>query len=186
MNTFDNLSNDHFKDTIVPTYAGFWIRVLASIIDFIVLIPILGIQLYNMMKIKSLPLAIVLLLIQLLYKPLMEFKFGATVGKSALKIKVVNEDYEGMTLVQSFIRYAPWIIQQAIGTISTIMLYSNPDFIAESDFFKMAAMQEQGMDPMYGYITGGLLLISCIMVGFNAQKQGLHDKIAKTFCIIRD
>jgi uncharacterized RDD family membrane protein YckC len=186
MNNIENHTNDFYNETNEPTYAGFWIRVLASFIDFIVLIPILGLQVFNLIQIKNLAFAIGLLVVQLLYKPLMEYQFGATLGKLALKINVVNEDFEGMTLTQSFVRYAPWLIQHAVGLVNTVLLYTNHEFLAESDFFKMATIQEQNIDPLYGYVTGVLLLISCIIVGFNSHKQGLHDKIAKTYCIIRD
>ena len=79
-------------------YAGFWIRVGASLIDFLVLLPVVGLSIFNMMSIKSMSLMLVLTIAGAIYKPYFEWKKGATIGKSAVGIKVVNMNFEPITI----------------------------------------------------------------------------------------
>ena len=58
-------------------YAGFWIRVLAAIIDSFVLLPFAFLYLLVLVGINSLALTLVGLLLSACYKPFMEFKYGA-------------------------------------------------------------------------------------------------------------
>ncbi|MBK8392708.1 MAG: RDD family protein [Saprospiraceae bacterium] len=52
-------------------------------------------------------MALVIGILLMCYKPFMEFQYGATLGKMAVKLKVVNLDFEKITLSQSIIRYIP-------------------------------------------------------------------------------
>ena len=80
----EEIDNTHgFKEEI--EYAGFWIRVGAAIIDSFVMIPIIAISFYNLLSLKSVILLYILTLISAVYKPLMEWRYGATVGKMAVK-----------------------------------------------------------------------------------------------------
>lgn len=73
-------------------FAGFWIRVGATIVDILVMLPFVGLSFYILLVLKSLPLMIVITVIMAAYKPLMEYQYGATLGKMAVGIKVVNEE----------------------------------------------------------------------------------------------
>ena len=64
--------SEAYSDVI--KYASFWERVGASLIDFLIFIPVYGLSYYNSMSIKSLPLAIILSLAYLVYKIYMEGK----------------------------------------------------------------------------------------------------------------
>jgi len=85
-------------------FVGFWYRVIATLLDMVVLSPLLVLNYYNIVRWKSILIMIVLLILLNLYKPYLEYRKGATIGKMLMEIKVVNERFERITLEQSIIR----------------------------------------------------------------------------------
>lgn len=167
-------------------WAGFWIRVGASLIDFLVYLPLIGLNMYNLYVFKNLPLQLIVTLLLILYKPFMEFKYGATFGKMAVKIKVVSKDFEMITLSQSIIRYTPWIIEHVFSIYGTIMLFQHADFITTTSWTDVGLLQNEVTPKAFNIVSSTILLISCVSVGFSTTKQGLHDKIAGTYCIYKE
>ncbi|MBX2840207.1 MAG: RDD family protein [Flammeovirgaceae bacterium] len=164
-------------------YAGFWIRVGASLIDFLVLLPVVGLGIYNMLSIKSMLLMLVLTIAGAIYKPYFEWKKGATIGKSAVGIKVVNMDLMPITLNQVVARYFPWIINYALSLILDFYLFSSPEFNSTTDFVEIGLITEglplEGINRVYSFIF--LIMVGSLI--FDKFKQGVHDKAAKTYCI---
>jgi uncharacterized RDD family membrane protein YckC len=153
------------------SYAGFWLRFVAYVIDYIIIwvvqsfifVPILGIfgfsfasQLNNadaltdaeaiglvgsMMAMMGATMFLSLA-ISLLYWTLLESsKMQATVGKLALGLKVTDENGNKLDFVKALVRNLCKII------------------------------------------SGMILCIGYIMAGFTDKKQGLHDMIAKTLVV---
>src|SRR5690242_1599640 len=82
-------------------YGGFWIRFGAIIIDGIILSPVaFGLLYFNATMWKSMPILILGSLVQIAYKPFCEIYYGATLGKMALKLKVVNYEYNSINTVE--------------------------------------------------------------------------------------
>ena len=168
-----------------PKYAGFWIRVGASLIDVLVYLPFAGFNLYNFYTLKNLPLQIIVTILILLYKPLMEFRYGATVGKMAVKIKVVNQQFGKISLTQAILRYSPWLPSWALSLYSTIILFQNQAFLSTSDMQEVAMIQQQETPVTLTNIFSVLLLITVLVVAFDDKKRGVHDMIAGTFCVYK-
>ncbi|HCM75692.1 MAG TPA: RDD family protein [Cytophagales bacterium] len=152
-------------------YAGFWLRFVAYIIDYILIwvvqafiaIPILGMvgisfasragDMSTMDEGEMLGMfagimaaagatALLTTILVILYFTLMESsKYQATVGKLALGLIVTDENGEKLDMVKALIRNLSKILSSMI------------------------------------------LLIGYIMVGFTEKKQGLHDIIAKTLVV---
>jgi uncharacterized RDD family membrane protein YckC len=153
------------------TYAGFWLRFVAYIIDYIIIyvvqsfvfVPILGLmgisfaaRMNNMesmsdaetmgmigsMVALASATALLTTAIAILYWSLMESsKYQATIGKMALGLKVTDVDGNSLDFVKSLIRNVCKII------------------------------------------SGMILFIGYIMAGFTEKKQGLHDIIAGTLVV---
>lgn len=127
------------------TYAGFWIRVAATIIDSIIMyIAFFGVAFLFMDGIASLGVNITLQLIfaaaGIVYFAGMESSSRqATLGKMAVGIKVGDAHGNQLSFANALGRYFAKII-------SAIILY-----------------------------------IGFMMVGWDKNKQGLHDKIAGTY-----
>ena len=153
------------------TYAGFWLRLVAYIIDYIIIyvvqsfifIPVLGLMgisfaskmddMGTMSDAETMGMvasmiavagatALLTTIIAILYWSLMESsKYQATVGKIALGLKVTDLDGNSLDFVKSLIRNVCKII------------------------------------------SGMILFIGYIMAGFTEKKQGLHDIIAGTLVV---
>jgi len=137
-------------------YAGFWVRVVASIIDGVIMkgsIFILAfffgapLLMSPSISIHSLSSQIFSggfsFIAMVLYETLCVGKWGATPGKMFLRLKIVNQDGTPVDYLKSFARH----------------------------FAK--------------YLSGMILLIGYIMVAFDSEKKGLHDYICGTRVITK-
>ena len=137
-------------------YKGFWIRLVAALIDGIVLtILVIFLAVFSLLFFGATlgegagvgMFFLVLILASLatiLYKPIMEASdYQGTFGKYALGLKVVDKNGQKISMTSSFVR--------------TIL------FIIGSQAF--------------------LLCLGSIMVGFTEYKQGLHDILANTYVV---
>jgi uncharacterized RDD family membrane protein YckC len=138
---------------------------------------------YNLLVLKNLPLQIFLFLIQAAYKPLMEYYYGATLGKMLVKIKVVDLHYEPLSLNQAFVRYVPWLLSIFASVFSVVMIFLDPAFLNATELEQLGALQEKGSIQFLERTLSVFQIVSCLMVVSNDLKQGLHDKLAKTYCI---
>ena len=67
-------------------YAGFGIRIGASLIDMAVMLTPIVLNMVNLLIWKSILIYLLISIVSLLYKPIFEWKIGATIGKKILKI----------------------------------------------------------------------------------------------------
>ena len=170
----------HHWDSGSP-FAGFWRRVLASIVDsfvqFVVAVMFIfaaflsDSSLYAAVKaedvetLRAMQIYFLgfMVLITLSYHTLFESSpMQATPGKLLLAIKVTNSIGEQIGPLQAAFRSWPlWIV----GVFSVI-----------------DAATGSGGSAM---IANLLSLVACIVVAFTAQKQGLHDMMAGTLMVRR-
>jgi uncharacterized RDD family membrane protein YckC len=150
-----------------PPYAGFWVRLLARVIDFLVILGVYNLfymvdklggsaGLWSPASIDSVfdiagglsPDNVVRGIFFLFFPPFyyvyLHGAYGQTFGKMAFRIKVVNEDGTPLSYRRAFLR---WL----------------------------------------GYFLCDLTLnIGYLWVAFDARKQGFHDKICRTIVVHAD
>ena len=181
---YDKLDMDqrHYR------YAGFMTRVGASIVDFLVLIPLIGLLVYALIMLKSLPIVIAVTLIMAVYKPLMEYQYGATLGKMALGVKVIDEEGGLLSPNQAIIRYLPWIIGNVVSILMYVELFGVGAFQDVNGFMEYGEFSQEYSSTLstLSSLAGWLVFISALVMLSNQQKQAFHDKIAKTYCIHKD
>ena len=142
-----------------------------------------------MFSIKSATLAVVTALIFAMYKPLREWKFGATLGKMLLNIKVVREDQGSISFNESFTRYTPFFITVLLGIPGQWVVMNDPillDINSWADYMEAAKMEQipDGGSLAWLSLIGVIFtLISALLMTSNKQSQALHDKWAGTYCI---
>jgi len=137
-------------------YAGFWLRVVAFLVDTLVLMPanfvmgfVLGVVLasgWGVTDQDTLQAAgsIMGIVLAWLYYTLMtSSRFQGTLGKMAVGAKVIDQGGERIGLGRANARYWSKIL------------------------------------------SGVLLMIGYLMVAFTTRKQGLHDKLASTLVVRR-
>lgn len=164
-------------------YAKFLERVAASIIDMVIFIPLIAVTFYNTMDWKNLGLAILLILIGFLYKPLMEYYYGATLGKMAMKIKVLDTGYDEITMGQSFTRAFPWIISTIVNLLVTYLMFQDPDFYDADGFFAFSQFSQEFGPSVYNNYAAMVLFLSIFFMFWEKRKQTLHDKVANTVVV---
>lgn len=182
-NILDNELQHEQIDIDEIQYAGFWIRFLASIIDSFALIPITLLNLYNLYFLKNIPLELFITLIAIVYKPFMEAKYGATLGKMALKIKVLNSDNKSIEIKHALLRYIPWVVGIFISLYSSYILFNNPDFLITKGWTESSLIQAELIPKWLTYINSFTMIIFGVFIAFTTKKQGLHDFIANTVVV---
>ena len=171
------------------TYASFWTRTKALIIDAFVVGMLSGaINFYNILEIKSFWLYLIMAVIGMLYKPFMEHFYCATLGKMAMKIKVVSYDFERISLDASFLRS----IFQIVPVLFSIPIYysafNNEELMLLNDFldFMMAFSAAYPSLSMMSNISFAIFGIELVLFFTDSEKKNrsLHDRIARS-CVVR-
>jgi len=173
-------------------YASFGKRLLAYIIDALVLIPIIVLDFYNNFSLKSFPLALIIGLSAVIYKIIMEGSFSATLGKMAVRIKVVDSQKENISFGEAAVRAWPYILGSVFGLVSISMLYNYPEFIEAKvsnleDYVVYSEIAQEAINPAVSIpisiASFVLYLVTGLSMLFHDRKQAIHDRTAKTYVI---
>lgn len=166
--------------------AGFWIRVGANIIDSLIFLPIVFLGIWNMFSLKSTAVLVLISLPGLIYKPLMESYFGATLGKMSCKIKVIDNDGKKLSLLGAYIRFFPFLLSAGITLAGQVILFLSPQFQSATSWMEIAESQQGSILDVVRYPVNALVLIDCIVVAFTFRKRALHDMMAESFCVYKE
>lgn len=166
--------------------AGFWIRVGAWIIDCIVFIPVGILSNWNFYVLKSTLLPILICLIGLIYIPFMHSFFGATLGKMACRIKVIDDHGNRLSLPRAYIRFLPFLASTVISLVNQLLIFSSPHFQSVTSSEEFAKLRQSGPLNTISTVVLSLILIECIFAGFTDRKRALHDMIAGSFCVYKE
>ena len=168
---------------IRPVYAGFWRRVAAFVVDFLVIVVpafVLSLVFFTDVVIfnpeaatgdvqppqgttKFLVFQIAVLLLWIVYRAGLESsRFQATLGKQLLGILVTDRKYQRASFGQCFLRGWFYWLPGIMGVVDTLL--------------QVAMLQ------LVALIVS---LVSCVMVAFTARKQGLHDIMVQCFVLRR-
>jgi len=122
-------------DTQSRRYAGFWIRVLATIIDSIVILIITGPLLYGIYGVDAFMSedlvqgtahVLISYVFPFIFTIVLWMKYGGTPGKRMLGLRVINEaSGEHLNLSQSIIRYVGYLISLIVLLIGVIWVAFN-------------------------------------------------------------
>lgn len=148
------------------TYAGFWKRFAAVFIDGIILVVLTGF-LYDSEAVPQEPMSrasrgLINILIFWVYFAAMESSsLQATLGKTALRIKVTDVNGAGVSFATASGRY--------FGKYSGLVL-------------AMFASNLPASDAVLLLTVFALCILPVAIVPFTAEKQGLHDMMAR--CLV--
>lgn len=163
--------------------AGFWLRVGALVVDFVVLLPVYILTLF----LPGAVLYLILSITAMLYKPVMEGIFGASVGKLALGLRVMDAEGGVVGVPTAALRNFFYILPGIPGMVIGVHLKEaglNPlDFSRAEEIAKITER----------YQTAGILsnvlwvvwVVTVVWVAFHPRKRGVHDLLAQTFVVER-
>lgn len=145
-------------------YAGFWIRVVALLIDGVAIVVVqaaiafIAFDGVSYFTTPTTTTTLISLLLNGTYLSVMESSARqGSLGKIAVGIKVIDKNGGRITLVQGLIRYAP----SALTSIATLL----------------------GAGPIIVGILALAALGVYISVAIDQKNQGLHDKASSTFVV---
>ena len=175
-------------------YAGFRVRFGAVIVDLLVFIPFIVIYFWLEGESKQLALAysIPYSLLYAGYNIYFHGRFGQTLGKMALGIKVVRLDGMAMLYREAFLRHAVDLFLGILMTAASIIAYlsvSDAEYSAASGFLSHAILRQDHEPFWHNYVTI-LMQAWCwselIVLLSNEKKRAIHDFIAGTVVIQND
>ena len=188
----DNLLDDAFNEKqdngSQIVFATFWTRVWASLIDALIIMPIvLPLMFYNMSTWKNVLILIAVIIVPPVYKVFMEYTYGATLGKMARRIVVVSYDFEKPSLEAILLRNIVGIATAAATFLSTLYVFSLDGFKEVTGFMEYARfMEKNNQVNTVNNVMSLASMIDVLMMLSDKQNRTYHDKIGKTYVVKRD
>ncbi|MDC0230855.1 RDD family protein [Aureispira] len=165
------------------TYATFVQRIHAFFIDSLIFFPLSLFTEHNFFEAKNFNIVVLVALAWFIYKPVMEWKYGATLGKMIAKIKVVDYSYNLPTFHQSMMRFLPYFAIGLSGLILNYNMFCLPEFREANSLENIIELQEQ-------LSSEGVLICylfycySVTKIFFDEKKQAFHDHMSQTYCVV--
>lgn len=171
-----------------PQYAKFWDRFGAYILDALIVGLIsYGINYLNFSSIKSFYVYLPIALIGILYKPYMESRYQATLGKMALNLKVTDQNFEQIDFEKSLLRSLIIMIPALIYIPVQYLAFDNPSLMAIEGFWSFSTAVTETYPTMgsFNSFYSLIFIVDLIMLLTDSSKRNrsLKDRIAKTFVL---
>lgn len=172
-----------FEQT-TSVYASFKQRALALFLDGLILSPLAVIDWLNRTEWKSVILLFIVFAAGVLYKPFLEFKKGATIGKQALNISVISSAGTPVTIQQAALRNIFEITMRVLTFAVTLMVFVSAGFSSVTTNAEYVALQNNiaNMNP-YLVVYFLLILAEIILVLSDTKRRALHDRIGDTLVV---
>lgn len=185
IHTLPNIKSMNNTKDLNYELANFWNRTGAYLIDMLI---VGGISYLvnglNISSFKSFALYLIFALIGIAYKPVMESYYKATLGKMALKLEVVDENYNQIDITTSILRSLILVLPTVFYIPLFYMAFNNPDLqnINEVIPFSRAMNLEYPMQGTIGTLGAILFLADLVFLlsDLNGKNRSLHDRIANT------
>lgn len=147
----------------LPVYAGFWRRLSALFIDCVVLVVVTLL----FMGFEDKTVEILSTIFAMVYSIGMHARFGATLGKMAMKMHITKLDGAPINFSIALIRHSPYLLL----AIASILLGQNDEYITSGE--NPAVLVVWLVHLLF-------LLASAAVLIANPQKRTIHDMIAGT------
>ncbi|KAA1183508.1 RDD family protein [Paenibacillus sp. B2(2019)] len=173
----DNNKLEHLEQ---EDFIGFWKRVLATILDLLViLIPaVIVYMLFNSLAVSlhsEIPIILEYIFF-IVFDIFMIVRFGGSPGKLILKMKIINDQGKYPTLKEALVRNIFRIISTIFSMIVGVSLY---DLTAISTNLALWAPLANDLSK----ILAPIMLVDYLFVAFTPRKRALHDIMAGTYVV---
>lgn len=170
-------------------YSAFWQRVGATLIDFLILSPLIALDFFmegrsRMYHLYALAPAELLSAFLYLF---MVVKYGGTPGKLLMGLRIARLDGAVVTWKEAALRYAPlWLLNIALSLVTigaalgmTDEAYKSLEYLERSD-----AMDAQApMIQVLAWLMMAWMFASLVAMLANDKRRTLHDFIAGTVVV---
>ncbi len=180
----ENLLNDFEQPQY--TYVGFWPRFGALFIDGIILIVFNYLLALTLRELdNNLVVILIAAAIPLFYNLFLEYRYGATLGKMLLKIKIVNYELQPPTISNIILRNIIYIglqfVSLGIELNSHFKSHANED-LNFTDFGSFVAPQVI-IALIYGVAVFIIYFMELLFLLNDQKCRALHDRIGKTYVV---
>lgn len=179
-----------FKSIPQGVYVGFWNRVAARLIDFVVVLPFLGLSYY----IQSLGLdaykwsLIPQLFLTLAYEVVLVKVYGGTPGKLAMGMKVIQINGDEVDWKNAFLRYS---VELLIAVIGVYAMYLTLNMADAGTFNSLGLLKRSAYLSMLNpvtmkfssYLSLAWTFAGVIVLVVNVRKRSTHDFVAGTVVV---
>lgn len=171
-------------------YAGFWPRLGAGLVDLLVMVPFIVVSFWSLSASRdiALLLEVPMTLLFAFYNIYFVGRWGQTVGKMALGIKVMGLDGTEAGFRRAFYRHCVdlgFSILMTATTVYSLLSVAAAEYDALGFEGKMLMMDEA--TPSWSRVTDLLYLIwigsELVVLLLNEKRRALHDFIAGTVVI---
>ena len=171
-------------------YAGFWPRFSAGLVDAVVMAPLAFLLYWSLSNSHTTALffAVPVTLLFAAYNIYFVGRWGQTIGKMALKIKVVSLEGNEPGMLRAFYRHSVDFTFSMISTgltLYALISISSTEYNMLSLNDKVKRMSEFTLswDKLFNNISFMWMISELIILLMNEKRRSLHDFIAGTLVI---
>lgn len=166
--------------------AGIGRRLLATVLDFVILHLVLTVVLRNML-LPPAGVSIVGFIFLVIYSAIFVGSMGQTPGKMLLGLRVIDADGGGLDYVQTFrravVKWAPvFVLFIVMALLTPEELYQGP---ADREGIEMVEVETQSTLASWTVMVIGTVgwVVLIHMARRHPDGQGIHDRVAETYVI---
>lgn len=175
MQTIDEQFLEESQEPVAIEYSHPLRRVLAFILDELLLWPIYGLLASYVYSYSLSVFLFALINISVaVYRPYMEYSYGYTLGKKLFRLKVLGSDLKALSLQQAVLRNGLTLLSCV--SSSAIQVY----FLLSSSAVWTNA---PNWETYYAYTFIVLIVIDGMVLFMDLKQMSLHDIIAKTLVV---
>lgn len=169
-------------------FAGYGIRIGAYLTDIVIItLIVIPINYLNLTNYKNFLIYLATALIGVLYKPMTEHYFGATIGKYVLDLKVTDHNFNRINLKQSFLRSSILMIAPILYIPIYYFAFNNPEIMNIESFMDISKsiIGYYPIESIISKISFALLVVDLVFMTTDKEKlfRSLHDRIGKTYVL---
>lgn len=166
---------------------GFWLRVAAKIIDFLIMLPIVGLTYWLSAQFRTFYLWAVLpsMVLSLFYSVYLVRRYGGTPGKLILKLRVRMKDGAPVSTMAALIREAPLLLMGAATNLGLgLAALTMDDSTYQSLGFMQRSQALMTAGPVWllvnTWLMNGWTWVGVIVLLLNKRRRAVHDFLAGT------
>ena len=173
------------EEEIPVVYASFWERFGALFLDWLIMLFFSFIDGFSHNSYwLSTAVAALVSLVTVIYKPLTEYLYGATLGKKALSIIVINKAHKKPTLLQVILRNIFGIVIKLTSLMFSFFMLTNTWFNQDGSITGLGIFQGlPGYSSFLSLIIVALYIADVIVLLADKDNRSLHDFIGGTYVI---
>ncbi|MBM9548705.1 RDD family protein [Leptospira sp. 201903074] len=184
-----NIEKENDSDAIELASLGK--RIKAHIVDFLIMLPFLSIMIGALIYSQKIGFiyyfaaTIIYSFIFIGYRIFFAFKYGGTLGKLAVKIKIIDSNNNNLNIRNSVLREIPHIFIYIFFAINVYLMlnFYNQSIESLTDYDFSKYFKELENQEFFPNFSTYYYILSILFILFNKSKKTPHDLIANSIVV---